>query len=487
MIRDRLGVKPLYFYEDDDVILFASEAKVVLSYLSSFTLNYKALNQFIWFGNTTGNQTVVNRLIKIDPGTITKINLNNFSSTSLKYWNYDQVEKTKLDEKQIIEEIKDKLNNAVKRQLMSDVPLGVLISGGVDSSGLVAMAAQNTHGRLDTYSVDYDYNVGGVSELKNAAKVASMYDTNHHELRVTTNDAEDIFSKLVFQYDEPFADPASIPLYQLSKVCSNDKRVILQGDGGDELFAGYSRYNVLGSYHIWKLASNLYPLLFFDNRKQERLKRLNFILSQKSDYDIISNYLTVETPYKNPIRVFSRDVQNELLKTKWNSDYEELIKPLGNISKLDKLLIADFKILLTNKYLEKVDKATMLCSIESRVPYLDNDLVDFALSIPSELKIKGNEKKYLLKKALNDLVPNEILYGKKRGFDVPYREWLRKDLYGFFKQNIKESNLSFFDKESVLNILDIHKDKKADYGDLLWKVLVLSNWLSFYSNKIFNE
>lgn len=484
LIRDRLGVKPLYYYEDDTVIVFASESKVILSFLPSFSINYSSLNQYIWFGNPTGSQTIVQNVKKIEPGTITKISLKNYSSSVSKFWNYQEVSPTSKNENDIVEELKVKLSNSVKRQLVSDVPLGILLSGGVDSSGLVAMAAKNSTKSLDTYSVEYDYNIGGASELKNAARIAEMYNTNHNELKVTTSDVKNVLSNLVFQFDQPFADPATVPLYQLAKECSNDKRVILQGDGGDELFAGYSRYNVMRSYSWWKYLSKFYPLLFFDRRKQERLKRLSFILGQENDADIISYYLTVETPYKSPSRIFTSGVQEKIKYHSWNKDYKKLLQPLAGKSKLEKLLICDFSILLQNRYLEKVDKATMLCSVESRVPYLDNEMVDFALSIPAELKIKGNEKKYLLKKALEGSVPHDILYGRKRGFDVPYREWLRKDLYGFFKENITNLKSNLIDQEEVLKILALHKNKTADYGDLLWKVLVLSVWISEYSDKI---
>jgi asparagine synthase (glutamine-hydrolysing) len=483
LIRDRLGIKPLYFYEDEHAILFASEAKVILNYLSDFSINYQALHQFIWFGNTTGLQTVINGLTKIEPATVTRINLSDFGKQTEKYWNYQDIQTTEINEESATEQLRTNLKKSIKNQLIADVPLGILLSGGVDSSGLVAFAALNSSAKIDTYSIDYDYNIGGKSELAKAKLIAEKYQTNHHELRVTTKDVSNIFKALVFQFDEPFADPATIPLYQLAKACSTDKRVILQGDGGDELFGGYSRYNVINSFYFWKVASNIYRLMP-RGRKKERLERLSFILNQNNHANLISFYLSVETPYKDPLMILNQDFSNKLKSTLWNNDYILKINKYKNKTLLEKLLLVDFDILLTNRYLEKVDKATMLCSIEARVPYLDNEMVDFALSLPVNLKIKGKEKKYILKKALQDLVPEEILYGRKRGFDMPYKHWLRNDLYEFALDSIKSIDNSIINHQVFEDRLNLHKQYKADFGDLLWKMLILANWLKIYQSKL---
>ncbi len=482
IFRDRFGIKPLYHFETDRFLVFASEAKCILNLLPEFQLNYRALNKYLWFGNTTGRETCIAGLTKVTPATVSCLNLSTFKNEESVFWKPNEIQKRTVGEAEAVEELRFHLANAVKRQLISDAPLGLLLSGGVDSSGIVAMAAPNSSRPLDTISVDYDQTSGLNSELPLAEQVARKYGTNHREIRVTSRNVVEIFRNLVFQYDEPFADSANIPLFQLAQACAVDKRVVLQGDGGDELFGGYSRYQIARNSAFWKQASKSY--LFLRGRNRERMKRLNYVLSQESNAGVIANYLTVETPYKDPYSVFGRETAIRLNEFDWQADYKSIDFPKDCHSLLDQLLYSDFKILLTDRYLEKVDKATMLASIEARVPYLDNDLAEFALSLPSSLKLKQGTSKYLLKRALEGLVPNEILYGPKRGFEVPYRQWLQTDLYDFARAAFESAADPFFNRQRLLELLEIHRSGTADYGDLLWKCLVLIEWMSIYQSRL---
>jgi len=300
LCRDRFGVKPLYVYESDDVLAFASEAKVILDWLPNFSINSKVLSQFLWYGNSTGRACFVKGLWKVPPGTHVSIDgQTGLMAEEQSFWSLKNVTQIRPSLPEAVDETRRLLELAVKRQLVADVPLGVLLSGGVDSSSIVAFAARHYGKTLDTYAVDYDFNIGGVSELARAAEVAAKFETNHTELRINTDYVEDIFADLVFQYDEPFADSASIPLYQLAKECSKDKRVVLQGDGGDELFAGYRRYNVMSSYWFWRTASSVFRGLP-RSRWRERLKRVNAILNQPTRAGTIAYYLSEEAPYSQP-------------------------------------------------------------------------------------------------------------------------------------------------------------------------------------------
>jgi asparagine synthase (glutamine-hydrolysing) len=211
---------------------------------------------------------------------------------------------------------------------------------------------------------------------------------------------------------------------------------------------------------------------------------LAFILNQSDQADLISYYLTVETPYKDPLLIFQKEFSQKLKGNLWNIDYRETLSRCGSRSLIEKQLLVDFDILLTNRYLEKVDKATMLSSVEARVPYLDNDLVDFAISLPCHYKIKNNTGKYILKKALEDYLPKEILYRQKRGFDVPYRHWLRNDLYSFAMDVVKSQDNNIINHDVFEKRMNEHKNFKADYGDLLWKMVVLCTWMNLYKSKI---
>jgi asparagine synthase (glutamine-hydrolysing) len=487
LLRDRFGVKPLYFYEDDEVIAFASEAKVILDWLPAFKLNYEGLGQYMWYGNTTTEQTLIEGLKKVKPASILKINTTGpENKVKERFWEISGTKKNHAfkSEADLIGTIKNSLETAVQKQLVADVPLGILLSGGIDSSAIVAMASKHSETKLDTYSVEYDHNIGGESELGKAQMISKKYNTNHHELKIEAKNIVGTFKDLVFQYDEPFADAANIPLYELSKACSTDKKVILQGDGGDEFFGGYRRYNVMDWIWFWKTVSKLSYNFIPQKRMAERMKRLSFVLNQKDSGSRMAYYLTEDVPYKDPYEILNKEVKAQLNKTDPFLAYKNSNKKHETEDKVQRLLYADVEILLPHKYLEKVDKATMLNSVEARVPFLDNNLTELMLGLPSGSKIKNGQKKHLLKKALDGEIPNEILYGKKRGFDVPYKDWLRGDLYDYAFETFKNQNGNIFDKNRLIELLKIHKEKKVDYGSLLWKALVLSEWLNIYEGKI---
>jgi len=484
LCRDRFGVKPLYVYESDDVLAFASEAKVILDWLPNFSINSKMISQFLWYGNSTGRACFVKGLWKVPPGTHVSIDAQTgLMAEEQSFWSLKNVAQIRPSLPEAVDETRRLLELAVKRQLVADVPLGVLLSGGIDSSSIVAFAARHYGKTLDTYAVDYDFNIGGVSELARAAEVAAKFETNHTELRINTDYVEDIFADLVFQYDEPFADSASIPLYQLAKECSKDKRVVLQGDGGDELFAGYRRYNVLSSYWFWRTASSVFRGLP-RSRWRERLKRVNAILNQPTRAGTIACYLSEEAPYSQPIDVISDDFRNDMPEDDWSDDYTEAANEFTHLDRVQQLLYTDMAILLPCRYLEKVDKATMLCSVEARVPFLDNDLAEFALSLPSDLKVRRGTKKFILKKALDGLVPSSVLNAPKRGFDVPVRQWLTDGLYDFARNQFVAHDMGILNSDRLLALLDSHRDEGLGSTALLWKCLILAQWIQTYQSKI---
>ncbi|MBK8486684.1 MAG: asparagine synthase (glutamine-hydrolyzing) [Bacteroidetes bacterium] len=486
LIRDRFGVKPLYIYEDDTVIAFASEAKVILGWLNEFSINYNSLSQYLWYGNTIAEETLMNGLNKLKPASIVDNDISNGKISNEEiFWNIPTTNNLLVDETELEENLTTLFDNAVKRQLISDVPIGVLLSGGVDSSGIVAVASKYMNGTLDTYSVEYDYNIGGESELARAAMIAKKYNTNHHELKIEAKNITDIFTALVYQYDEPFADAASIPLYQLAKVCAKDKKVILQGDGGDELFGGYRRYNVLDWLRFWQIASVIGYKIIPNKSWSERMRRMSFVLNQNDNGMRMAYYLTQDVPDKSPYSILSQAAQQKMRNVNPFQPYMDLDKKFAAETVVQKMLFTDTSIILPHTYLEKVDKATMLCSVEARVPYLDNDLAEYILQVPAHVKVKRGEKKYLLIKILKGKVPDEILYGKKRGFDVPYKTWLKTDLYEFAKQSFSAIDTNeLLDKNNLITLLDKHKSGIGNYGPLLWKALVLTQWLHLYRNKI---
>lgn len=482
LTRDRFGVKPLYLYEDDAVILFSSEAKVILEFLTAFSLDFQGLSEYLWFGNTTSGGTLIKGLRKVEPGTIVEIDLAAKKiRTEIKFWNLATVQPVAPAMGDAVATVRQKMEKAVQRQLMSDVPIGVFLSGGVDSSAITAMASKYSGGKLNTFSVAYD---AGESELPQAAMVARKYRTNHHELKVEYKDMVRIFDDLVFQYDEPFADAASIPLYLLSRACKNDITVVLQGDGGDEFFAGYRRYNFLKYITWWKAGAALGNVLAPSAIIRQRLGRVAHALNQSQDHIRMALLLSQDTPLNDPYQMIHQRLQKVLESTQPFIAHQRMDEQVKHLDPVQKMLYADVGILLPNTYLEKVDKATMLCSIESRVPFLDNELADYALALPSRYKLKRGRKKFILKKAVEDLVPAEILNGKKKGFGIPYRTWLRTSLHDYAYETLEAARpLEVLNVDFLQRLLAEHKAQTKDHGMILWKSLVLTTWLNRYKHK----
>jgi asparagine synthase (glutamine-hydrolysing) len=485
LTRDRFGIKPLYYFEGMEFVAFASEAKVIMEWLPRFELSSAALSQYMWFGNTTGADTLAKGLRKLRPGEHLEISTARAKITTRRlFWSMESPPlRVAVRMEDAAVEVRARLATAVKRQLAADVPVGILLSGGIDSSSIVAVAAPQASAPLATYCVDYDHNIGGKSELPKARLVAARYGTNHHEIRITSDDVPDVFDRLVYQYDEPFADAAAIPLFQLARTCSSQVKVILQGDGGDEVFGGYRRYAMLQHRRLWALVAASYRFLPA-GRLRERARRIRHVLSQREKGALFATYLTQDVAYHSPYRMLDDTIAAACAAQDWQHDYITLAAELNGGNLAEDMRLADMRVLLPNTYLEKVDKVTMACSLEARVPFLDNDLVDFANALPISMKVRGTQYKRVLRAAMRDALPSEILDAPKRGFDVPYRQWLRGPLYDYAHDCFAAMDNPFLDRARCLAALRSHRSREPDQGPLLWKALVLATWLKHYGSRI---
>ena len=484
LIRDRFGVKPLSYFETDEAIVFASEAKVILDWLPEFRLCPRALSQYMLYGHQTGANGFVKGLKRIDPGQhlVVDVQTGRFVENRY-YWTLGDVSPSSASASEAIGHARELIENAVQRQLVSDVPVGLFLSGGIDSSTIAALASRHTSGPLDAYSIEYDVNVGGKSEMERARLVAGQFGLRHHEIHLSAREVGEIFGDVVMQYDEPFADPAGVALYQLSSACGRNQRVVLQGDGGDEMFAGYRRYSVLQYRRLNHLASCSHSLLP-RGRFRQRLERLNEILRITDRSRLIARYLTEETLATNPTRMLSQGLREAANAFSGEEDYIAIGDRLPAHDAVQQLLYTDTSILLPWKYLEKVDKATMRFSIESRVPFLDNELAEFMLSLPSSIKVKRGETKHILKEAMRGLVPDSILFGPKRGFDVPVRAWMQRGLHEHATDLFSSSDPSLIDRNAVLHALTAYQAGELESVPMLWKTMVLAQWLHHYRHKI---
>ncbi|MEO7045057.1 MAG: asparagine synthase (glutamine-hydrolyzing), partial [Ferruginibacter sp.] len=439
VIRDRFGIKPLYYLASEQGFSFASEMKAILA-LNDDTMhvNKQALVEFMWYGNPLGENTIYASIKKLLPGHYIKSTAGEISVT--KYWTLKEIiqesEVEKCEENEIITRTRSLLENAVKSNLISDVPVGIFLSGGIDSSAITAFASKHYSRQIQTYSVGFDF-AKGVNELEKARSVAKHFGTKHNELHISSDNIPSLIEKLVDQHDEPFGDAADIPLYLLSLEIKGRIKVVLQGDGGDEIFGGYSRYKTLQDINKWKLAGvflNLFPHNFSKHQKWQQLKRFTSAIGAKENYKRMALLLTVETEANNPTRVLNESLRKSITSLNPFKRYREIDAQYAGFDIVQRMFYTDCSIILPDTFLEKVDKSTMANSLEVRVPFLDNVLTEYVLGLPSNMKVKNGEQKYLLKAALRGVVPDNILDAPKTGFGVPYGYWLQTKLSHYMKE-----------------------------------------------------
>lgn len=481
--RDRYGIKPLYYFSDGDQFVFASEILAIRAYLGNSVksgIDYQALGEYAWFGNSLGENTLFDNIKELLPGRFLKvadagIEINRF-------WNPAEINDNKdLSEKAVVDTVRTLMEKSVKRHLISDVPVGIFLSGGIDSSVITALASKYYSGRIKTYSVGFDFDKG-INELPKARMIAKKFNTDHHEVQVEAKNLPDVIERLVDAHGEPFADAADIPLYLLTNQVKKEVKVVLQGDGGDEIFGGYSRYFTLTKQNYfkpWKLFSSL-PWQLINNTAILQKVRFLDAINAGNDADKLALLLTMESKRRLPTKIFSSNVNVKLSNINPFKRYYELNEEFKNKDLIQRLFNIDLSCILPDTFLEKVDKSTMANSVEIRVPFLDNDLVEFALSIPASLKVKNGVKKYLLKRAFEDLIPHDILYGPKTGFGVPYSFWIQKPLLSYMKSNINDPKVvasGVLNHRLINEFIEKHNRGAGNYGFLLWKCLILSIWI----------
>jgi asparagine synthase (glutamine-hydrolysing) len=487
LVRDRFGIKPLYYFKDMGRIYFASEIKSI-SMLANMEMvpDLESLSEWSYYGNSIRRNTYYKNCKKLLPGSYIEIDLESLDSKELQYWRPEEIKQlTRRDitYDQAVKKTRELLESAVVRQLVSDVPVGVFLSGGIDSSAITAFASRAYAGKMKSFSVGFDYDKG-VNELPKARLIAKKFGTDHHELYVDHYELAETIEKLICHHDGPFSDAANIPLYLLGHKVKSDIKVILQGDGGDEIFAGYRRYVTLGNRKFWRPLTGVLGLLnYFTPRTSDYYSRKRYInaLASKNDADLMALLLTVESQDYDPRNVFSEDIRCELMKMDPFRAYRDCDYRFQKLDIVQKMLYTDTQIILPDTFLEKVDRATMAASIEVRVPFLDNDLTEFVMSLPSAYKLKRGIKKRLLKDALKGVVPESILHGPKTGFSVPYNYWLKRGLKCYFLDKLKElenSPSQILDVDCIRKLIEENDKGSRDHGFLLWKVLNLTVWMT---------
>ncbi len=483
LVRDRLGVKPLYYANSNNGFIFGSEMKSIIT-TGGFdnSLNDQAFSEYLWYGNTYEDRSFYRGIKALLPGHALVIDQS--SHKLINWWKIeDYIEDlseqcNSTDFKHLV---KDNLNYAVNRQLVSDVPVGLFLSGGIDSSGIASAVDDKSRKKIKSYSASFDF-VGGIDETKKAKLVAEHLGLNHNHLKVEGKNISNVLFSLAKAHDEPFADAANIPLYLMCTKLDPEVKVVLQGDGGDELFAGYTRYQILCFERYFKLfpsfLSNIFNKLGI---KGKRYSRIVDTITQTDPAMKMALLLTLETQKNTPMSLFTSERQNYLEnETNPFLAYIKAAERFKSFDTVQKMLLTDLTVQLPSQFLTKVDRATMAAGIEARVPLLDEKILKLAVNIPSALKVNKNQKKIILRDSLRDSLPSKILDGPKTGFGVPYEYWIKTSLYEFTKERILDPNFIkkfHLKNELIEKKLSDHISGSSENGFILWKLLQLAIWM----------
>ncbi|MFL5915639.1 MAG: asparagine synthase (glutamine-hydrolyzing) [Gaiellaceae bacterium] len=473
LARDRYGIKPLYYRDTGDELRFASELRA----LPRGEIDLDALEAFLAFNSIPAPYSIFRDVRKLPAGHV--LVWENGAVTLERYARPGPVAADELrdgDEAELVEELRARLRDSVRAHLLSDVPVGVLLSGGVDSAALAALAAQETPEPVHTFTIGFAER--SFDERDDARRVAERYGTNHHELLVRP-DPELLLQALADAFDEPFADSSALPSYLVSQLAAEHVKVALSGEGGDELFGGYYTYAAdLFADRLAPFARALRPLveaLPASTRKAS--------LDYKAKRFVRAAHLPPLERHHGWKEIFSAEARAELTVRRTAFDpvdvYRARYTETAGAPQLARLQDVDFGVYLVDDLLVKTDRASMAHSLEARVPFLDPLVTSLAFALPTRLKVRGLAKKVLLRKAVEPLVPAEIVHGRKRGFSIPAAAWLRGGLEPFARETLAPENLrrqGFFQPEQVVRLLDEHVAGHEDWSRQLWGLLAFTLW-----------
>ena len=468
LIRDRIGIKPLYYTILNKGIIFGSELKCIISHPKiSKKIDIDALADFLTFQYVPAPNTIFKHIKKLKPGHYLRINGD--SIKEIKYWEIEFQNDFSLNENEIIEELEFLIKDAVKKRLISDVPLGTFLSGGLDSSLVSAMMHRLSNEKIKTFTIGFE-GFEHYDERPFAKQVANLVNSEHHEFLVSS-DMIPMMEDIVWYLDEPIADPAALPTYLISKLARKYVEVALTGEGGDENFAGYPRYI------LSLLADRLHHTEALD------MPFINKISPHLSYYP-----RRLLTSQKNAIERnvdwtagFTQEEVKHLLKSNFSHNIYDRRRIYEEKDALSSLVKTDLKTWLVDDILMKVDRMSMAHSLEARVPLLDHRIVEFIAKVPSHLKIKGFNTKYILKKIAEKYLPKNIIYRKKHAFLLPLKFWFKKNaiLTQMKNENIISNYLS---QEMILQTIN-NFEKRKENPKKIWTLLILEYWLRKFGDK----
>jgi asparagine synthase (glutamine-hydrolysing) len=485
--RDRAGVKPLYYYYHDDCILFASELKALHQYpVFKKQINEASVSLFFKYAYIPAPHTIFENTYKLQAGHYLKIDLKKKTLDEIKYYDiidYYNKPKLKICEQEALEETERILTSAFQYRMVSDVPVGVFLSGGYDSTAVAAVLQKNNQQKIKTFTIGFEEEK--FNEAHDAKKIAEYIGTDHHEYYCTTKEAQDIFPELATIFDEPFGDSSAIPTTLVSRFARKHVKVALSADGGDEIFAGYNRYDHLNTINnllnktpklLRKLSSSVLLQIPFSkipikNKLLYKISKLAEVVSSDNKFDM-NDALSKHYSNEHLKNILNRPAES-------NSIYDALAEINKGNDAINTALALDYKTYMADDILVKVDRATMSVGLEGREPLLDHRIIEFVSQLPSELKYNKGIKKYLLKEITYKYVPKKLLDRPKTGFGIPVYSWLQNDLKEYVYYYISEEQLS---KHNFINIKEALRMRadfmagKKGYEVKIWLIIMFQMW-----------
>jgi asparagine synthase (glutamine-hydrolysing) len=480
LFRDRIGIKPVYYIQANNRFLFASEIKAILEDSSiRREVDETALSHYFTFIATPAPQTLFRGIKKLEAGHYLEVALNG-TVTNQEYWNVFQpgdgedVNNEEYCARRILELLKE----SVEKRMMSDVPFGVFLSGGLDSSTNVALMSQLMTRPVDTFSVAIE-GQKSFNEFSYARQIAKEFKTNHHEIVINDDDFINLFPKVIYHHDEPLADPVSFPLYYVSKLARDNGTIVVQvGEGSDEQFCGYTLY---------KRIIRLQEQFRFIRSMPESIRSTSYTMlstllkSLRVDYrqNYIKNFLSTNEPFLGGATAFDDSEKSKLLSSSAalsGALVDESFRAVPGDDYSTKMIYWELKNRLPELLLMRVDKMTMATSVEARVPFLDHKLVEFSMRIPWQLKIKNGETKYILKKAVEGLIPRNIIYRKKIGFAGSGKNMLTKKILNYAKPFLFEYDDPYTDKTYIRNLINEYEQTGINYSTQIWSLINFKMW-----------
>ncbi len=494
LARDRAGVKPLYFYQHDGRLIFASEIKAILQHPAvTPAVDEEALYHYLTFLTTPAPATLFGGIQKLPAGHMLTIDRTGEVRIS-QYWDaLPPASPARASEAEHQEQILRLLRASIKKRMMADVPFGVFLSGGVDSSANVALMSELMTQPVRTFTVGF-HDSAELNELDAARALSKRFGTDHHEVIIGREEMEKFLPDLVFHQDEPIADPVCVPLYYVSKLARESGTIVVQvGEGSDEIFGGYDWF---GTYlrieeRFWRYAERA-PSIARRAAAAVAVPLAQKTFKKQKAGELIRRLGNDQSLFWGGVGVFDETTKPKVLspelRARYNghSTHDVVRQYLDNIGRARpdsdfaaRMSYLELKLRLPELLLMRVDKITMATSVEARVPFLDHHLIEYALGLPRDLKVKGSTGKHILKRALEKILPKDLLYKPKRGFGAPAREWFRGPGGEELVQLIMNSRMrrrDFFDYDFIQQLVNEHRRETHDWSAHLWALLNLSVW-----------